>query len=146
VICYKAVVKQIIIYCNGLTSRSVISNLASYLDLNTLSELARTCRQARENLLQHRSILISRTLRCGNRNADLGKRLGDALSASRDAWIAYGRSEVRIGRITSGKVGACATDMVGDCRKCGRVVCRVCLASSDRMMLTETHTMHRTVL
>lgn len=30
-----------------------------------------------------------------------------------------------IGLLTSGKVGACARDMVSECRHCGEVVCRV---------------------
>ena len=29
------------------------------------------------------------------------------------------------GRMTRGKVGKCARDMVGECRRCSKVVCRV---------------------
>jgi hypothetical protein len=99
----------------------------THLDLNTLHELSRTCRQFRANLLQHRKLLISQTLRCENETTDPAQRLGNALFASHQVWTAYGRDGVKIGRITSGKVGACARDLVGECKKCGRIVCRVCL-------------------
>lgn len=32
---------------------------------------------------------------------------------------------VENGRLTSGKIGRCARDMVGECHRCARVVCRV---------------------
>jgi hypothetical protein len=40
-------------------------------------------------------------------------------------WNTFGPNGVRVPKITSGKVGACARDMVGECRKCSRIVCRV---------------------
>lgn len=106
---------------------SIISLLTTYLDLTALSELARTCRQVRANLLQYRELLISRALRCENEDADPAQRLGSALHASHDVWNTYGQNGVKVGRITSGKVGACARDMVGACRGCGKVICRVCI-------------------
>lgn len=42
-----------------------------------------------------------------------------------DAWNTHGPDGVRIPRLTSGKIGACARDMVGECQRCGTVVCRV---------------------
>lgn len=36
-------------------------------------------------------------------------------------------------RLTSGKVGRCARDMVGECQRCGTVVCRVCPAYLHEM-------------
>lgn len=108
-----------------------MTQLAGYLDLTSLHELSRTCRQSRVNLLQFRSQLITQTLRCENECVDHARLLGDALSVSQQAWTAYGMNGIKIGRITSGKVGACARDMVGDCRRCGRTVCRVCYASSE---------------
>ncbi|KFY20942.1 hypothetical protein V491_03294, partial [Pseudogymnoascus sp. VKM F-3775] len=47
--------------------------ITSHIDLNTLDSLARTCRQIRENLLQFRSQLINRTLRCSNDAVELNK-------------------------------------------------------------------------
>ena len=44
----------------------IICEIASFIDLNTLDNLSRTCRQTRENLLQFRKQLITRTLRCSN--------------------------------------------------------------------------------
>lgn len=45
---------------------SIITFLASNLDLNTLDALSLTCRQFRHNLLPNRSLLIQQTLRCAN--------------------------------------------------------------------------------
>ncbi|KAF2154997.1 hypothetical protein K461DRAFT_105824 [Myriangium duriaei CBS 260.36] len=42
----------------------VVSEIATGLDLTSLDQLSQTCRQVRVNLLQHRSSLISKTLRC----------------------------------------------------------------------------------
>jgi len=105
----------------------IISQLASSLDLNSLHELSRTCRQIRVNLLQYRAQLISHTLRCENENNGPGPRLADRLREAHAEWNTFGANGVRIGRITSGKVGACARDLVGDCRRCGRIVCRNCI-------------------
>ncbi|PNS18109.1 hypothetical protein CAC42_4068 [Sphaceloma murrayae] len=44
----------------------VVSEIATQLDLTSLDQLSQTCRQIRSNLLQHRTSLISRTLRCQN--------------------------------------------------------------------------------
>src|SRR5271156_5691068 len=52
------------LHTQTLTSASrIISEIASMIDLNTLDNLSRTCRQTRENLLQFRKQLIDRTLR-----------------------------------------------------------------------------------
>lgn len=104
-----------------------MSQLASHLDLTSLHELSRACRQFRANLLQYRTLLVVQTLHCDNENANPAARLGGALHASLRVWTAYGRDGVKIGRITSGKVGACARDLVGECRRCGNVVCRNCI-------------------
>ena len=76
--------------------------------------------------MQHRKLLINRALRCINEDTKPAERLGNALHASHAVWTAYGQNGVKIGRITSGKVGACARDMVSDCRACGKIICRVC--------------------
>ena len=54
------------------------------------------------------------------RNVALANRLREAHSA----WNSNGYSS-NVGRITSGKVGTCARDLVGSCKNCGVVVCRV---------------------
>lgn len=113
----------------NLTRGSVVSSLAGYIDLTTLSDLSQTCRQVRANLLQYRVMLIQKTLRCQNEFTDLGTRLGGAFMASRDAWSTYGRHGIKVDRITSGRVGACARDMVSECRSCGDAICRVCSSS-----------------
>ena len=41
-------------------------SVAAHLDLNTLDNLSRTCRQIREGLLQYRKMLLVSTLHCCN--------------------------------------------------------------------------------
>ncbi|KAF2482739.1 hypothetical protein BDY17DRAFT_165384 [Neohortaea acidophila] len=65
---------------------------------------------------------MQRTLRCRNEPVELGARLGKALTASVQQWRACGSQ-----RITSGRVGTCARDQVGECRRCGDAVCRNCV-------------------
>ena len=114
------------------TTHSIISQLASYVDLNTLHELSRTCRQFRANLLEYRKLLIEQTLRCDNENSSPAQRLGNAFNASIQQWTANANSGVAIDRISSGKVGECARDMVGECRKCGSITCRVCISPCSK--------------
>ena len=110
-----------------LSCYPIVTLLACYLDLNTLNNLSCTCRQFRANLLQFRKLLIEHTLRCENEKADPALRLGNGLNASLTQWRTYARTGENIGRISSGKVGACARDLVGSCRRCSRIVCRNCV-------------------
>ncbi|ORX93461.1 hypothetical protein BCR34DRAFT_462056, partial [Clohesyomyces aquaticus] len=91
----------------ALSCYPIVRQLASQLDLNSLHDLSRTCRQFRANLLEYRSQLIKHTLHCVNEDVGIGKRLP-------------GR------QLTSGKVGRCARDMVGECQRCATIVCRNC--------------------
>lgn len=90
--------------------------------------MAQTCRQIRAQLLPHRSLLVSQTLRCINETTSLNIKLANGLRGMREEWnnTTYGPNGVRVNRITSGRVGACARDMVEGCKCCGVVVCRVC--------------------
>jgi hypothetical protein len=103
------------------TYRVVIS-IASHIDLNTLDALSRTCRQVRANLLQFRTQLLSATLHCENEDVQL-----DPDNTLRYRTRAADWYFAEVGRDASGtgKVGDCARDLVGGCRRCGRVVCRV---------------------
>lgn len=81
----------------------IIIEIAGRLDLNSLDSLSRTCRQVHAGLLQYRAALIARSLRCVNEGF------------SRDpSWKPAGTYH-----------GRCARDLVGECRRCGVVVCRV---------------------
>ncbi|KAF1836547.1 hypothetical protein BDW02DRAFT_587354 [Decorospora gaudefroyi] len=80
----------------ALSCYPIVRQLAAQLDLNTLDDLSRTCRQFRANLLDYRSQLVKHTLHCCNE------------------------------KLTTGRVGKCARDMVGECQRCARVVCRNC--------------------
>jgi hypothetical protein len=104
--------------------RSIVSQLTSLLDLNTLHDLSRTCRQFRANLLQYRIMLKTLTLRCANEIPDLAAMSG---AEHYDPSVSHMRRMRKTsGRFTSGKIGPCARDMVGECRKCSEIVCRVC--------------------
>ncbi|KAI4765617.1 hypothetical protein E4T52_06259 [Aureobasidium sp. EXF-3400] len=114
-----------------MNEASIISEIARHLDLNSLHDLSRTCRQFRANLLQHRRQLIPHTLRCvSDVSAASQKPRSVKESEEEDAWITRGPAGIRIPRLTSGKFGACARDMVGECRRCGTIVCRL-LASAN---------------
>ncbi|KAH0542065.1 hypothetical protein FGG08_003530 [Glutinoglossum americanum] len=86
----------------ALASYPIISQIARDLDLNDLHALALSCRQFRANLLPFRSRLVTQSLRC-----DIDAERGQV------AWEASARKKWR-----------CARDMVAECRKCARVVCR----------------------
>lgn len=89
----------------ALSCYPIVKQLASQLDLNTLHDLSRTCRQFRANLLDFCRQLVHHTLRCHNE---------------------HGIASPDPGRLTSGRVATCARDMVADCQRCGIVVCRNC--------------------
>lgn len=104
---------------------SIVSQLASLLDLNSLHDLSRTCRQFRANLLEYRNQLITQSLRCSNEHVSPGPRDSQGTWEMKRAWT-HGGVIASDSRLTSGKIGQCARDMVGECRRCGTVVCRVC--------------------
>jgi hypothetical protein len=110
---------------------SVVTELARYLDLNSLDALSRTCRQHRANLMPLCTQLVKRTLRCKNDDVvetpnELSSR-GTAIleSAEENVIQPVIPGCLEVGRLTSGKIGKCARDMVGECRKCATVICRV---------------------
>ncbi|OCK79115.1 hypothetical protein K432DRAFT_383360 [Lepidopterella palustris CBS 459.81] len=110
----------------ALSCYPIVSELASLLDLNSLHDLSRTCRQFRANLLQYRNQLVNQSLRCVYEDIKPGDKLADRIRESQQAWRSSGSSSTG-GRLTSGKVGKCARDMVGECQRCGTVVCRNCI-------------------
>ncbi|OBT86238.1 hypothetical protein VE02_05876 [Pseudogymnoascus sp. 03VT05] len=111
--------------------------ITSHIDLNTLDSLARSCRQIRENLLQFRSQLISRTLRCSNDAVALNKNHILRYRARATNWYFVEED----GGNSEGKVGECARDLVGGCRRCGVVVCRNCAIKPPAPILL--HHRHR---
>ena len=109
---------------NHAAISSIIMSIASVIDLNTLDNLSRTCRQVRGGLLQYRSTLLSSTLHCSNEKLPVDADETLRYRARATNWFYMeddGRSNY------SGKSGQCARDMVSECRRCGTVVCRVCL-------------------
>ncbi|GME25689.1 Zinc finger FYVE/PHD-type protein [Neofusicoccum parvum] len=105
-----------------LSCYPIVTQLASLLDLNTLHNLSRTCRQFRANLLEYRNQLVTQTLRCCNDQVPCEQAPPPGPADTQHQW--HSAPEGR--RLLSGKVGKCARDMVGECRKCGVVVCRPC--------------------
>jgi hypothetical protein len=115
--------------CRLLTrgARSIVRQLAGQLDLNSLHDLSRSCRQFRANLLEYRDQLVRHTLHCVNEGGD-----GVVRSAVKSPL-----------QLTSGKIGRCARDMVGECQRCAVIVCRVYMAvscESDRVLTVPTRT------
>ena len=106
-------------------SLSIVTQLARSLDLNSLHALSRTCRQFRANLLQYRKQLVTQTLRCVNEPDTSGQHDAIRENDLYRTWHISGHRGIRLGRIITGKFGACARDMVADCRRCGTTVCRV---------------------
>ncbi|KAL9100063.1 MAG: hypothetical protein Q9163_004521 [Psora crenata] len=102
----------------------VIIQIAALIDQNTLHALSRTCRQIRANLLQYRHRLVEQTLRCSNERQDTIALQQSSHMRQPDIqrWHILGEA----GHIVSGKVSSCARDLVSDCRRCGRIVCRNC--------------------
>lgn len=93
----------------ALSCYPIVRQLAGQLDLNTLHDLSRTCRQFRANLLEYRHQVKRHTLHCCNEDGGGGHDNG-----------------VDGPRLTSGRIGKCARDMVGECSRCANVVCRNC--------------------
>lgn len=111
----------------------VVREIARSVDLNTLDALSRTCRQFHLNLIPYRQQLAKQTLRCENEYVETVADLlqnGVAIPDSvKSVLRLLSQGSVESGRLTRGKVAKCARDMVGECRKCSKVVCRVCYGS-----------------
>ncbi|KAL8344636.1 hypothetical protein RB601_004920 [Gaeumannomyces tritici] len=101
----------------------IIVVIAASLDLNSIDSLARTCRQARSALIQYRSSLIKSSLRCFNEPLPVDPEQTLRYRARAGNWY-YMEDTSRTSY--SGKPGDCARDLVGECHKCGQVVCRNC--------------------
>lgn len=93
----------------------IVVAIVSWLDLNTLDNLSRTCRQVRENLLQYHKPLITRTLHCYKEQPPLEPEDNEMTWYHMSINEGYKRK------------GSCARDMVGECRRCARPVCRNCV-------------------
>lgn len=72
---------------------------------------------------------MKKTLRCENEYIEtLSEMLGDGAVLPdnlKNILRLLSRDTVDLGKLTSGKIGKCARDMVAECRRCSRVVCRV---------------------
>lgn len=106
----------------------IVCQIAHSLDLNSLHALSRTCRQFRANLLQFRKHLVTQSLRCENEEPALTKEPESHELDLDGTWHLFSNGGLAVTRLTSGKIGKCARDMVSDCRRCGTVVCRVRLS------------------
>lgn len=112
---------------------SIITEIARSIDLNTLHALSRTCRQFHANIAPFGHQLAKQTLRCENEYIETLSDLLDSGFSIPDSvksilMLLSQRASVNQGRLTRGKVGRCARDMVSECRRCSKVVCRVIIA------------------
>ncbi|KAL7623407.1 hypothetical protein AAE478_007089 [Parahypoxylon ruwenzoriense] len=101
----------------------IVMAIASSIDLNTLDNLSRTCRQVHQALLQYRSALVAHSLHCVNEDVLVDPEDTFRYRARAGNW--YYMEDGRTGDY-NGKSGDCARDMVAECRRCGTVVCRNC--------------------
>ncbi|KAI0430683.1 hypothetical protein F5Y09DRAFT_306981 [Xylaria sp. FL1042] len=93
----------------------IVIAIVSWLDLNTLDNLSRTCRQIRENLLQYRVPLVTHTMHCYKERPPLEPEDNEM------NWYYMNINE------SYRRKGSCARDMVSECRRCARPVCRNCI-------------------
>lgn len=108
------------VYCM-LMLPSIVHAIVSSIDLNTLDSLARTSFLIHDGLLQNRNALMASTLRCANEHVPVDRDETLRYRARAGNWY-----YMEDGRGYNGKSGHCARDLVGQCRRCGEVVCRVC--------------------
>ncbi|KAI0019221.1 hypothetical protein F4780DRAFT_793518 [Xylariomycetidae sp. FL0641] len=115
---------------NGMTEAlgcyPIVMAIASSLDLNTLDNLSRTCRQAHDALLQYRNPLLSHTLHCANEDVPVDPESTFRYRARAGNWYYMEDVSRTAGGDYNGKSGSCARDMVAECRRCKKVVCRNC--------------------
>lgn len=108
-----------------------MKEIARAVDLNTLHALSRTCRQFHVNLAPFRQQLVRETLRCENEYIETVAEMLDGGAVLPNSvksvlrLLSQGSGDPN--RMTRGKVGKCARDMVGECRRCAKIVCRVSL-------------------
>lgn len=99
------------------------------------------------NLAPYRHQLVRETLRCENEYIETLAELlheGAVIPDSVKSVIQLlSRGNGDPSRMTRGKVGKCARDMVGECRRCAKVVCRVSRLP-DRSAPLLTHPIFRT--
>jgi len=125
---------------------SIVKEIARAVDLNTLHALSRTCRQFHVNLAPFRHQLVRETLRCENEYIETVAEMLDGRALLPNSvksvlrLLSQGNGE---GRMTRGKVGKCARDMVSECRRCNKVVCRVGpptnILGTKRLIILELH-------
>ncbi|KAI1360381.1 hypothetical protein F5Y08DRAFT_317483 [Xylaria arbuscula] len=89
--------------------------IVSWLDLNSLDNLSRTCRQIRSNLLQYRGPLVTHTMHCYKEQPPLEPDDNEMNWHYMSISDGYRRK------------GSCARDLVAECRRCARPVCRNCV-------------------
>ncbi|EWZ36854.1 hypothetical protein BFJ70_g1359 [Fusarium oxysporum] len=106
---------------NAFQCYPVVEAIASSIDLNTLDALSRTCRLIHHGLIQYRATLINSTLHCQNEEVPVDGSETFRYRARAGNWF-----YMEDGRSYNGKSGDCARDMVGECRRCGDVICRNC--------------------
>ncbi|KAI0521802.1 hypothetical protein F5B22DRAFT_502789 [Xylaria bambusicola] len=92
--------------------------IVAWLDLNSLDNLSRTCRQIRSNLLQYRGPLVTHTMHCYKEHPPLEPEDNEMNWHYMSISEGYRRK------------GTCARDLVAECRRCARPVCRNCIIRS----------------
>ena len=103
---------------NDIAHPSIIAQIARDLDLNSLDNISRTCRLFRALLHAHRKSLIAIALRCSSSEARRNEKQKEQKDNNTHSLV------------TKYKRSPCAVDLVGECRRCGVLVCRNCTAKT----------------
>ncbi|KAI6361673.1 hypothetical protein MCOR25_006418 [Pyricularia grisea] len=115
----------------------IIVTISRFLDLNSLDNLSRTCRQVHADLLQYRKILMMSALRCSNEEVPVDPEETLRYRARAGNWY-YMEDTSRTSY--AGKAGSCARDLVSECRRCSTVVCRNCaIKPPSSVVLRDRH-------
>ena len=88
----------------------VITCITSHLDHNDISNLASTCKQMRQNMLQYRKNLLDGSLACSTASRE------ESAKPQQSTWL---------NQLPRHRKVLCARDLVARCGTCGEPTCRV---------------------
>jgi len=120
----------------------IVMAVASWLDLNAIDNLSRTCRAVHDSLLEYRSSVLTHTLHCANEELPIDRESTFRYRARAGNWY-YMQEDAQL-RAAPGadvaKSGSCARDMVAGCRRCSTAICRNCAIKPPApIVLKERH-------
>ncbi|RMJ26306.1 hypothetical protein PHISP_02838 [Aspergillus sp. HF37] len=134
--CYPCISLPLSTYLILSNHPRIVTEIARSLDLNTLHALSQTCRLIHTTIAPFGPQLAHKSLRCENEYIEALSDLLETGAAVPDSVKLVARllgenPDPDSPRLTRGKVGKCARDMVAECRRCARVNCTIKAPSSS---------------